>query len=90
MRRAGCGVPPDVDVRPMLAGTELPQVQELTTNDLRALAEHKAPGKDGAVKSTLAVNHDSLADEPARDRVKAWWKEVLAELAAEMKTDATK
>ena len=50
----------------------------------------KAPGKDGAVKSTLAVNHDSLADEPARDRVKAWWKEVLADLAAEMKAEATK
>lgn len=45
----------------------------------------KAPGKDGAVKSTLAVNHDSLADEAARDRVKAWWKDVLADLAAAMK-----
>lgn len=45
----------------------------------------KAPGKDGAVKSTLAVNHDALADEAARDRVKAWWKDVLADLATAMR-----
>ncbi len=40
-------------MRPMLAGTELPQVQELTTADLRALAEHKPPGKDGSLLQNL-------------------------------------
>ncbi|WP_295625066.1 hypothetical protein [uncultured Corynebacterium sp.] len=44
----------------------------------------KKPGKDGAVKSTLAVNHDSLDDEASRDRVRIWWRGVLADLAAEM------
>lgn len=42
----------------------------------------KAPGKDGAVKSTLAVNHDSLADEAARDRSRTFWHAILAEFAA--------
>lgn len=37
----------------MLAGTELPQVQDLTTADLRAVAEHKAPGKDGSMLQNL-------------------------------------
>lgn len=40
-------------MRPMLAGTELPQVQDLSTKDLRALAEHKAPGKDGSMLQNL-------------------------------------
>jgi len=40
-------------VRPMLAGTELPQVQDLITLDLRAVAEHKAPGKDGSMLQNL-------------------------------------
>jgi hypothetical protein len=40
-------------VRPMLAGTELPQVQEISTADLRALAEHKPPGKDGSLLQNL-------------------------------------
>lgn len=40
-------------MRPTLAGTELPQVQELTTSDLRAVAEHKAPGKDGSMLQNL-------------------------------------
>ncbi len=40
-------------MRPMLAGTELPQVQDLTTLDLRAVAEHKAPGKDGSMLQNL-------------------------------------
>lgn len=40
-------------MRPMLAGTELPQVQELTTDDLRALAEHQPPGKDGSLLQNL-------------------------------------
>ncbi|WP_218867040.1 hypothetical protein [Cellulomonas soli] len=37
----------------MLAGEELPQVQDLTTVDRRALAEHKAPGKDGSMLQNL-------------------------------------
>ncbi|GAA1954032.1 hypothetical protein [Amycolatopsis minnesotensis] len=40
-------------MRPMLAGYELPQVQELRTADLRALAEHKPPGKDGSLLQNL-------------------------------------
>lgn len=40
-------------MRPMLAGTELPQVQEISTADLRALAEHKPPGKDGSLLQNL-------------------------------------
>lgn len=40
-------------MRPMLAGEELPQVQDLTTVDLRAIAEHKAPGKDGSMLQNL-------------------------------------
>jgi hypothetical protein len=40
-------------MRPMLAGTELPQAQEISTADLRALAEHKPPGKDGSLLQDL-------------------------------------
>ncbi len=40
-------------MRPMLAGEELPQVQDLETSDLRAVAEHKAPGKDGSMLQNL-------------------------------------
>jgi hypothetical protein len=40
-------------MRPMLAGTELPQVQQIGTADLRALAEHKPPGKDGSLLQNL-------------------------------------
>jgi hypothetical protein len=40
-------------MRPMLSGTELPQVQELVTSDVRALAEHKPPGKDGSLLQNL-------------------------------------
>jgi len=54
---------------PTLAGTELPQVQELTTSDLRALAEHKAPGKDGSMLQNLgraptAVTVRGVATDP--------------------------
>jgi hypothetical protein len=40
-------------MRPMLAGTELPQVQEIGTSDRRALAEHKPIGKDGSLLQNL-------------------------------------
>src|SRR4249919_4292611 len=40
-------------MRPMLAGTELPQVQQISTADLRALAEHKPPGMDGSLLQNL-------------------------------------
>ncbi|HEX7805752.1 MAG TPA: DNA circularization N-terminal domain-containing protein [Cellulomonas sp.] len=57
-------------MRPTLAGTELPQVQELTTSDLRAVAEHKAPGKDGSMLQNLgraptAVTVRGVATDPA-------------------------
>lgn len=40
-------------MRPALAGTELPQVQDVATSDVRALAEHAAPGKDGSMLQNL-------------------------------------
>lgn len=40
-------------MRPVLAGTELPQVQSIGTADVRALAEHKPPGKDGSLLQNL-------------------------------------
>ena len=54
----------------MLAGSELPQVQELTTSDLRALAEHKPPGKDGSLlqnlgRSPTTVIVRGMASDPA-------------------------
>lgn len=87
------GDPVPADDEPGTSDTEKWRYWRCPMSDGSRIAvtvQTKPPGKDGAVKSTLAVNHDSLADEPARDRVKAWWKEVLAELAAEMKADATK
>lgn len=57
-------------MRPMLAGTELPQVQELGTADLRALAEHKPAGKDGSLLQNLGrapttVTVSGVATDPA-------------------------
>ncbi|CAM3296519.1 hypothetical protein OCAE111667_02225 [Occultella aeris] len=40
-------------MRPMLGTLELPQVQDLTTSDLRAVAEHQAVGKDGSMLQNL-------------------------------------
>jgi hypothetical protein len=40
-------------VRPMLAGIELPQVQEIRTEDTRVIAEHLPPGKDGSLLQDL-------------------------------------
>jgi hypothetical protein len=40
-------------VRPMIDDLELPQVQEIDEHDLRALAEHKAPGMDGSTLQNL-------------------------------------
>jgi hypothetical protein len=40
-------------MRPLLGGIELPQVQDLATHDQRAVAEHKAPGKDGSMLQNL-------------------------------------
>ncbi|SDL36278.1 hypothetical protein SAMN05660860_00435 [Geoalkalibacter ferrihydriticus] len=37
----------------MIDELELPQVQEITTRDLRALAEHKPPGMDGSFLQNL-------------------------------------
>ncbi len=40
-------------MRPMIDDLELPQVQEITTFDLRSLAEHKPPGMDGSLLQNL-------------------------------------
>lgn len=40
-------------MQPMLDDIELPQVQEITTYDRRALAEHKPPGMDGSLLQNL-------------------------------------
>ena len=40
-------------MRPVLAGAELPQVQRITTSDVRAVAEHRPPGKDGSLLQNL-------------------------------------
>ena len=40
-------------MRPMLDDLELPQVQEITTLDRRALAEQRPPGFDGSVLQNL-------------------------------------
>lgn len=40
-------------MRPMIDELELPQVQEITTRDLRDLAEHKPPGMDGSLLQNL-------------------------------------
>lgn len=82
------GTPVVADDEPKLSDTDKWRYWRCPMSDgsrIAVTAQTKAPGKDGAVKSTLAVNHDSLADEPARDRVKAWWKDTLGELAATMK-----
>lgn len=57
-------------MRPMLAGEELPQVQDVETDDLRAVAEHKAPGKDGSMLQNLGraptgVTVRGVASDPA-------------------------
>jgi len=62
-------------MRPMLDGDELPQVQELITSDLRALAEHKPPGKDGSLLQNLGrapttvVVHGMASDPAALERI---------------------
>jgi hypothetical protein len=40
-------------VRPMIDDLELPQVQEIETNDLRRLAEHRAHSQDGSILQDL-------------------------------------
>lgn len=40
-------------MRPLLAAIELPQVQEIRVADVRSLAEHKPPGKDGSLLQDL-------------------------------------
>jgi hypothetical protein len=39
--------------RPLLAAIELPQVQEIRIADVRSIAEHKPPGKDGSLLQDL-------------------------------------
>ena len=40
-------------MRPMLDDIELPQVQEITSRDQRALAEHKPPGMEGSLLQNM-------------------------------------
>ncbi|HEX2028739.1 MAG TPA: hypothetical protein VHF25_12165 [Nitriliruptorales bacterium] len=40
-------------MRPLLAAVELPQVQEIRVGDVRSVAEHKPPGKDGSLLQDL-------------------------------------
>lgn len=40
-------------MRPMIDDLELQQVQEIETNDLRRLAEHRAPTQDGSILQDL-------------------------------------
>lgn len=40
-------------MNPMLDDIELPLVQEITTHDLRVLAEHKPPGMEGSLLQNL-------------------------------------
>ncbi|WP_344250060.1 hypothetical protein [Isoptericola hypogeus] len=54
----------------MLAGAELPQVQAVRSTDVRAVAEHKAPGKDGSMLQNLgraptALTVHGVATDPA-------------------------
>jgi len=48
-------------VRPMLDDLELPQVQEIRTQDRRALAEHRPPGMDGSLLQNLGRGPVCLA-----------------------------
>ncbi len=47
-------------MRPMLDDLELPQVQEIRTHDLRALAEHKPPGMSGSLLQNLGRRPTTL------------------------------
>ncbi len=48
-------------MRPMLDDLELPQVQEIRTQDRRALAEHRPPGMDGSLLQNLGRGPTRLA-----------------------------
>ena len=48
-------------MRPMLDDLELPQVQEIRTQDRRALAEHRPPGMDGSLLQNLGRSPVRLA-----------------------------
>lgn len=48
-------------MRPMIDDLELPQVQEIRTQDRRALAEHRPPGMDGSLLQNLGRGPTRLA-----------------------------
>lgn len=68
----------------MLDGAELPQVQELTTSDLRALAEHKPPGKDGSLLQNLGRSPTTLIVRGVASDPKAL--ELIDKLKQELRT----
>ena len=47
-------------MNPMLDDLELPLVQEITTHDRRALAEHKPPGMEGSLLQNLGRRPERL------------------------------
>ena len=48
-------------MRPMIDDLELPQVQEIRTQDRRALVEHRPPGMDGSLLQNLGRGPTRLA-----------------------------
>lgn len=48
-------------MRPMIDDLELPQLQEIRTQDRRALAEHRPPGMDGSLLQNLGRGPTRLA-----------------------------
>lgn len=48
-------------MRPMIDDLELPQVQQIETNDLRRLAEHRAPAQDGSLLQDLGRRSTRIA-----------------------------
>jgi hypothetical protein len=73
-------------MRPMLAGAELPQVQDLTTSDLRALAEHKPPGRDGSLLQNLGRAPTSVTVHGVATDTHAL--EVIERLKSDLRTGA--
>src|SRR5690348_7539938 len=45
----------------MIDDLELPQVQQIETNDVRRLAEHRAPGQDGSLLQDLGRSSTRIA-----------------------------
>lgn len=78
------GLPVPADADPTISDTDTWRYWRVPLADgsrVTVNVQTKAPGKDGAIKSTVAVNHDSLADEATRDRSRTFWRETLGAFA---------